>query len=289
MDIRPLQFDAVAMERYTALFARCFPGAEHLNLEYLRWLYVDNPEGRAFGFDAWSGGELAAHYACIPATARLFGQRTPVMLSLNTATDPKFQGQGLFTKLASATYADAADKGVVAVYGVANANSTHGFLRKLGFSLISPLDAKLGFGRVSPLQEATDSVDACTFRREWPSTTLAWRISSPANPFRLVRLDSRNLGVEAPTGRPGVMAWDELTASTGAGATVIGSLPQPRRALHLHLGLRPQSEGKKILWLNIPNKLRPSPLNLIFRPLKTNLSNPPVGTVRLGQLDFDAF
>jgi GNAT superfamily N-acetyltransferase len=123
-----------------------------------------NPDGRAVGFDAWDGERLAAHYVCVPARARVDGRLVPVLLSLNTATHPRLPGQGLFTKLAAMTFEAAGEAGFDGVYGVANANSTPGFIRKLGFQLVRPLDARSGW---ADLRHGRPGPAALSFERSW--------------------------------------------------------------------------------------------------------------------------
>ena len=279
MEVRQISLDAATLSRYAELFLHCFPGARHLDAGYLEWLYCANPAGPAVGFDAWSGDRLAAHYACIPVDAFVAGASARLALSLNTATHPDFQGRGLFTRLAQCTYDAAAASGLAAVYGVANANSTPGFVKKLGFTLVRPLDALVGLGSLPSCHSG-----AVQFARRWTSESLAWRVSSPARPYRLVRHDG-GVAAEAPAGYPGLKAWDELDT----GAASMGSLQRPTHALKLHLGLRPADAVRRGAWMEIPKRLRPSPLNLIYRPLLAGQSVPAADAIRLGQLDFDAF
>jgi GNAT superfamily N-acetyltransferase len=282
IELRPSGYTPELSESYSRLFSRCFPQAKPFEDRYLSWLYADNPDGSVLGYDAWSEGRLAAHYVCIPARAIVHGVSRPVLLSLNTATDPDFQGQGLFTKLADATYQLGASRGFASVYGIANANSTPGFVRKLGFTLVSPLDARVGLGAIG---EAPQSSPALSFRREWTPETLAWRIANPVRPYRLCRPGSQLVGAYAPTGRPGINAWAEVAAADAAGLPT-GSSPLGMR---LHLGLRPRSSRRAGLWMDVPQRFRPSPLNLIFRSLGTEAAPLDPENIYLGQLDFDAF
>lgn len=285
MDIRPIETTPGALTRYRALFEACFPSATHLREAYLHWLYAQNPCGVAVGFDAWAGEQLAAHYVCIPVDALVFGRPVRILLSLNTATHPSFQGKGLFTKLAEATYERGSQMGFGAVYGVANANSTPGFLRKLGFALVRPLDALVGFGRIDPGEPAPAA--EVSFRRLWSAESLRWRMSNPVRPYRMIQLDKRRVGAYAPTGRLGFYAWDELTAPPGMDAERARASLRP--LLRLHLGLRPASWRRPATWVPIPQRLRPSPLNLIYRPLAARIAAPADDSIVLGQLDFDAF
>jgi GNAT superfamily N-acetyltransferase len=94
---------------YTELFQRAFPGNKKLTCEYLHWLYRDNPDGALVGFDAFHEQRLVGHYACIPR--EYVGAEGPkrCLHSVNTATDPEYTRQGLFTRLAEMTY-DAASQ-----------------------------------------------------------------------------------------------------------------------------------------------------------------------------------
>ena len=60
-------------------------------------------------------------------------------LSLNTAVHERARGGGVFTRLAEETYDKARVRGIRVVVGVANANSTPGFVKRLGFTSIGPL------------------------------------------------------------------------------------------------------------------------------------------------------
>ncbi|MGO4222703.1 GNAT family N-acetyltransferase [Lysobacter sp. TAF61] len=284
MEIRPVSTDPKAMAAYEQLFRTCFPNAPHLNATYLRWLYADNPAGEVIGCDAWEGDVLAAHYVCVPVGAVVDGKPMRVMLSLNTATHPDFQGKGLFTRLAEATYELGERLGIAAAYGVANANSTPGFLRKLGFTLVRPLDARVGIGRIEGSDPLATRREA-SFYRDWSPASLSWRVSNPARPYRLVDAGSGVLGAQATTGHTRLWAWDELPMqAAGQQALSAGYF-----GARLHLGLRPRHRYPAMRWFEIPQQFRPSPLNLIFRPLRPEAGVPDADAVVLGQLDFDAF
>ncbi|QWF16142.1 GNAT family N-acetyltransferase [Lysobacter capsici] len=285
MEIRAVSTDAAALASYEQLFQHCFPGASHLNATYLDWLYARNPAGQVIGCDAWEGDTLAAHYVCVPVQAVVAGRPLRVMLSLNTATHPDFQGKGLFTRLADATYQAGAAAGVGAVYGVANANSTPGFIRKLGFTLVRPLDAQIGLGRIDD-RDAQAAREQAEFRRDWSQAALAWRVANPQRSYALVRAADGVVGAQASTGKPGLRAWDEVPLPSGMSAPSAS----PSFGMHLHLGLRPRGgDRKSAMWFDIPQRFRPSPLNMIFRPLGEGVLVPSADSVRLGQLDFDAF
>ena len=77
----PMQYDSTTLARYVGLFQQVFPKSAGFSIAYLSWLYQQNPEGPAIGFDAWEGHDLVAHYACIPCRVELEGFATRAMLS----------------------------------------------------------------------------------------------------------------------------------------------------------------------------------------------------------------
>lgn len=279
----PVRIDDEMLSRYKALFFACFSEADKFRPAVLKWLYADNPDGNAVGFDAFDGERLAAHYVCIPATIRIDGVAVKSLLSLNTATHPDYQGKGLFSKLAAMTYAAAAEQGFHSVYGVANANSTPGFVRKLGFQLIQPLGAMVGVGRLGIDFDQTARL--AQFERVWTPESLGWRCANPANLVTgfqargLAGFHAKAMGSLLPAYAelPGQLALDEI----GAG--------RPLSPLRLYLGLVPTGCGRFSTYVSIPQRFRPSPLNLIFRALAAPEFRLEAGRIHFSFLDFDAY
>ncbi|OFA02589.1 GNAT family N-acetyltransferase [Duganella sp. HH101] len=281
----PVRYDEAALAQYGALFAACFPDASKFTPAYLRWLYADNPDGAAAGYDAWDGERLAAHYVCVPGVARIGGEDVRVLLSLNTATHPDYQGKGLFTRLAALTYDTAREQGYDAVYGVANANSTPGFIRKLGFQLVRPLEARLGWGGVGTRPHGQGA--AASFERQRSPAALAWRCANPDNPVRMRRrgalwqFDAAALSV--------ARAYGELALPAGGGTPDHNHVAGAWAPARLFLGLVPDSERRYTGYPSIPQRLRPSPLNLIYRSLSGRVAQLDPAAIRFSFLDFDAY
>jgi hypothetical protein len=282
MDFLPIRFDRQALASYNVLFETCFSRLPKFELSSLDWLYTQNPDGPAVGFDAIVDSELAAHYVCVPTTIRLNGVLERALLSLNTATHPKYQGKGLFTKLATMTYRLAAEQGYKSVFGVANANSTPGFVRKLGFQLVEPLKAMVGIGR---LDANFDYIAKnAQFERVWTQSALAWRCSNPANPI-CCRTKNGIAGFEAQAMGDRLRAYAELPATNIA----VPSPPTRLLPFRLYLGLAPTGACLFKNYLNIPNRFRPSPLNFIFKDLGDGGRCPESGRLSFSFLDFDAY
>jgi GNAT superfamily N-acetyltransferase len=284
MNFTPIRTDAAALAQYGALFKACFPMTDKFTPRYLAWLYVDNPDGKAVGYDAWDGERLAAHYVCIPARAWVEGLEVPVLLSLNTATHPDYQGKGLFTKLASMTFEAGASQGFDGVYGVANANSTPGFVRKLGFQLVRPLEARVGVGGLRHAPKAAPA--ALSFERSWSADALRWRCANPHNPV-FMKNGAGKLRFHAAASGHKLPAYAELDAG---GVDLAGSAGAPLLSpLRLFIGLAPDASSSYWNYASIPMSLRPSPLNLIYRSFAPRVAALDPARIAFSFLDFDAY
>jgi len=278
-DIRPCGIDDASIAEVTALLTTVFPKAGFTEA-FIRWQYAENPDGSVVGFNTYSSNELVAHYATIPIVTEIKGVRERGLLSLNTATHPGHTGKGLFTGLAKATYAKAAENGLGFVVGVANAASTPGFVRKLGFQLVGPLRALIGFG--SPWGGGDEE---CAFQRVWDSERLQWRLSNPNARYAVRAVRRGEIRVHAASGYP------MLSAVLGAFPQAMISIPNEKVGfgMSLHIGLDPSWQQIQPLHINIPLRFRPSPLNLIFLDLTGKGRTLDAYSVRFRAIDFDAY
>lgn len=278
LTLRPAGVTPEHLAAYADLLGRVFGPAPKFTPEAIAWRYRDNPAGQVVGVDAWDGTRLAAHYVTCPTEAMVEARPTKGLLSLNTATDPDYQGRGLFTRLAEATYAAGAEAGYGFVIGVANANSTPGFLRRLGFQHVGRLAA--GVLARPPRRFHPAQVQ---YVGDWRDGRLAWRLANPAARYR-VGASGELAGVWAPTHLPFVNCGAFLPGEAApAGARGGGPL-----GATLFMGLDPRL--KLDAFLPVPERFRPSPLNLIWRPLAGNAPRElEARAVALNFLDFDPY
>ena len=189
-DIKPLDLSPKGIEICAELLSLVYSRSDQASEEkYLNWEYNLNPIGKAVGYNAWYNNKLAAHYVAQPIIMLINGKEARGLLSINTATHPEHQRKKLFTTLADATYQHAKNLGYSFVIGVANANSTPGFIRKLGFELISPLTAKIGIGRIN--YQSTKNPNTC--ERLWSRESLKWRLR---NPLKKYSINISNVDIE---------------------------------------------------------------------------------------------
>ncbi len=114
-----------------ALFAEVF--RMERPLAHDQWKYGENPFGPPLVVVAEDGNRVVGQYALWPTPLRLGATVYLGAQSLDTMTHPDYQGQGMFTRLASACYEAAAKRDVVAVYGFPNVASYPGFIKRLNF------------------------------------------------------------------------------------------------------------------------------------------------------------
>jgi GNAT superfamily N-acetyltransferase len=274
--IRPAGTAPAQLEAYGRLLNAAFQ-TDRFNTAALAWRYRDNPAGAVVGADAWDGDTLAAHYVTCPLEARIDGAVVKGLLSLNTATHPHYQGRGLFTRLAERAYELGTQAGYRFVIGVANANSTPGFLRKLTFQDVGRLHA----GVLASLPRRFSGAQV-QYQGAWRDDLLAWRLANPDGRYSVAKHGGLT-GVWAKTHLPFIQCGAFL-AEAGA-VTPRGGAPL---AATLFLGLEPRMN--LTAFLPIPERLRPSPLNLIWRSLD---SSAPAAlqreAVALNFLDFDPY
>jgi GNAT superfamily N-acetyltransferase len=281
-DLRAFTHTDEELGRAAALLAEVFPKAG-FTASFLRWQYLENPDGVAQGFNAWDGnGNLAGHYTTIPVRAKLFGAERSGLLSLNTATHPLHSGKGLFTALALDTYDAARSNGHQFVVGVANAASTHGFVSKLGFQLVGPLQAKIGVGTPALGAALTQDMD---FERIWSRDHLSWRIANPNGRYATFG----ECGKQVLTSRTGYPCVSAVLGEFATDVLHSETLLRQKPRLRLYLGMYPEVSWKRSAYLDIPLRLRPSPLHLIFLDLTGQGRSLDASKVYFRCADFDAY
>lgn len=282
ISFQPVQYSDEFLFKYVELFNASFPNVEKFNFEYIAWLYRSNPDGFVVGYDAIFDNKVIAHYACIPSLMNNNGEIVQSLLSLNTATHPDFQGKGLFTKLANLTYELAAQSGYDCVYGIANANSTPGFIKKLGFQFVRPLYASIGLGTF--FKETNSISNLSSFNKVWNVKSLEWRAASPANQIYLNKNNNQELFTAT-------MFGFYCPVSTNLKITQEIKIPTKNiiSPFKLFIGLTPDNMRVNYSHLNIPKFLRPSPLNLIYKSLNARVNTLDGSKVFLSFLDFDGY
>lgn len=272
------------LQKYIVLYQKCFPKAVHLNVDYLKWLYQDNPSGHILGADAYYKDQIVGQVAAIPGEYFLNGRKSRGLLAVNVAVHPQFQGRYLFKKIGLKMCEYAAEEKYEFVIGVANKAATPGWVRQMGFQLVQPLEARIGLGNFK--MDCPLEVEG-PFRRVWSDESFKWRAANPNNPV----FKRYNHG-----------RWQCYAAAKGALLPIYAEFSQETFScnretekhflspLRLFLGLLPR-ESKASLknYYSIPDRYKPSPLNLIYKSLSQKAEMPERGNINFSFLDFDAY
>ena len=241
------EYDDKLLEELVILMNDSFPDCP-FGKDYYRWQYVDNPNGKVVSYNAYFDGMLVAHYAAIPIEMSFEGKIQKGLLSLNTATHSEHRGKGLFVKLAQMTYDHAKEMGYKYVIGVANANSTHGFLMKLGFYQICPLEVRFGIGNIFNYKVEKP------IHVERSDTTIQWRLSNPYYKYSI-----KEKMIFGTIDKP----FFKTVVSENKGLKNTGSIGF--RPFNLYVGLGLEKKGG--LYFKMPNFIKHSPFNLIFKDM----------------------
>lgn len=303
----------MTIDATAALLERVFPDATRISRpEYLRWLYEESPFGTAIEANLDDDEGRAGHYALVPLGLTADGESRAGALSLNTAVDERARGGGVFVKLAGEALDSARERGVGTVVGVANANSTPGFLKRLSFELAGPLpatvllplpgrgqgvrsmwageDAFAAGGVAGAGLEALLAPPARGLARAWTPEALRWRLAAPGSRYALHRSERMLVVSTADHSKPvpvAVLLKAFASAPPSAAerrAAVRAACRFHRAPLAIHAGL---NDMVSFSGPRLPERLRSSPLNLIVR----HLEEPPPSSAfaRFEFLDFDAY
>jgi predicted N-acetyltransferase YhbS len=274
--------DRADLDRTVELMGLGFPGAHKFSPAFLQWQYYDNPAGAPLGCNIDDGERLIGHLMGIPLKVRLQGEETTVTLIMNVATHPDYRGRGLFLELVRRVVAMSAERGHAAVVGVANQQTIRAYETRLGFQNVAGLDA-----HVELLPQEIDfdrALETAVFARALDDATLAWRLKNPANPLRIAGSLFGGLVVEGASTLPLIRSRGVIPRrglSTPARGIVVGPA--------VVLGLTPKGTATRRLALTVPERLRPSPLRLIYINHKKPGDRLDPDRVLFSFLDFDAF
>jgi hypothetical protein len=250
-----------------------------LTPQYLEWIYKQNPNGEVIGFNAYNENRLAAHYALIPISANYKNQRIKALLSINTATMPKHQGQGLFTNLANKTYMKCMNLGFEIVFAVANASSIDGFINKLDFKHIGQLDTFISF--TYPRKIVVKNLEKClTF--PLPKKVFKWRLSNPN--YKYCEYNIGGISVISKNFNIFSRFILKISDSDSYGK----QFTKPKINFWIGISNSYSWSERPLMGIKIPNFLKPSPLHLIYKNLSSDIKLNKA-SIHFEAINFDAF
>ncbi len=266
---------------------------------------------------AWEAridGALVGTVAAIPRNYWVDGKLVRLGVLANLAVDPAARGKGVSVAIGRFMARDAlAAIGAEAIIAVANAKSTPGLVRRVGFRHILSLPVAAGLAlpagnktirscpaidgldtpEIGSILDDFDEASGAPIAPAWTPEKLRWRLSCPAAKFVLHANDHAMIVTKRDTERRLPIAIVVKVFKRRA-ATNTTLRPLLRAACHthrtmfyLHAGVSP---ALPIRGVPVPRRLLPSPLNLLYIKLGPNAPEPEaVRPEPFEFLDFDVY
>lgn len=237
--------------------------------EFILW-YVDNPAGKVISFNAFDGDKMIAHQCFVPCSMKVGDRVVKSIRSMNVVTLPEYRGRGLFSKMTNMAIDFAIEQGFELAYAITNANSYPMFMKYAGFTFVTRLEVKIGYGsNIYPDGERL-------YSNYWTSELLEWRLKYHKYYMKDGCVYSRY--------RPFVNTFMARLPENLAKDIQIERRSSPL-GIYLYVGW-----GAKIKspYFNVPKFVKHSPFNFIYRDL-TNGTLPPITKENLFYqlLDYD--
>ncbi len=267
------------IDQYLKLYSRIFRFKKKKS--YFEWLYIENPSGKFIGIDCYDDEELIGQVGGIPAEFKYFGENSKFLISINVCVDPKYQGQKLFSKMASRFEKLAKEKNFDGIIAIANKAATPAWIKSIGLNFLKQLDVYIGFGKVNNKETNKHDYD---FYSIWNNEKLNWRIKNPFNKTYIVNHQNKKMSIYAKTKYPFIDVYSPVIFSENK----ISINENYRNFLRpiIFLGII-KNLDKKLL-VSLPETIKPSPLNFLYKFInKEKILNP--DKVYFTFLDFDAF
>ena len=206
------------------------------------------------------------------------GEPQPGLFIVNGAVAAAHRRRRLQSRISEAIFEEGARRGFTFCFSTGNRYSTIPLLTR--FRMLRPLEVRLGFGE--PARRKAPARPS--FERRWSEEALRWRLANPEVRYA-VRTDGSATSILAPSGFPGISAL-LMQMSDCYGLAGGGDAPRP---LRVWLGVDPSVDWRRSAYVPIPQRLRPSPLNLVFRDLTGGDYLPDPRRLVFHGLDCDAY
>lgn len=189
--------------QFCELYRKCFNDC--IDEEIVIKRYINNPYDDLLMYAAIDDDRIVANYSATPMRVMVDGCEVKAALSINTMTDPVYEGRGLFVKLATQLYEYMIEEQYGLICGFPNYLSNGVFTNKLGWkdiyeypTLLLDLSGKdeKNF-ELSDAVELLDTTEGLETKNESgiyvvkDSEYLRWRYDNhPTNKYHVLKLSS---------------------------------------------------------------------------------------------------
>lgn len=107
-----------------------------IDLNYLKWKFLDTPFGRGFGFGAWDKSKLVGFVGVWPLKLWAEDKEVSACAGGDTMVDPAYRGKGIFTQLTQRLLHKIDETDLIFRYSVPGKMSYPGYIKKLNHKLV---------------------------------------------------------------------------------------------------------------------------------------------------------
>ncbi|MDA7605079.1 GNAT family N-acetyltransferase [Candidatus Pelagibacter sp.] len=268
------------VDSYLDLYNKCF-NKFNKDLVYLNWLYLKNPMGTYLGIDAFDNSRLVGQVGGIPINFKYSNTSVKTLLLLNTCIDIKYRGGRLFYNLAKNLEKSLIENDYELLIGIGNKVATPAWKRSIQLRHLCKLKTFIGFCDFSKTQNL---IKKYNFFVDWNDEMIKWRYSNPINKTRIVNIRNNQL-VYSETGIPFVKVYTPLLFNNVKNEYI----ESKNNFLNLKVFIGLSNEiNSSFLFREIPEYLKPSPLNFLYKFLKKDFIIKQ-DEIFFSYLDFDIF
>ena len=265
---------------YIKLYKKAFKNFNK-DYDYFRWLYVNNPQGNFVGVDCYDNDILIGQVGGIPHEFVYNQKKVKFLISINVCVDPKYQGQWLFSKMLVKFEQIAKDLNFDGIIGIANKAASPFWQRSIKLVKLRALDVFVGYGNINSEQIKKENYNFYTL---WNKENLEWRMSNPIN--KTFFYSNKNVqSIYSKTDFPLIDAYSPMIFFDND--IKLNIIKKKNYRPIVYIGLINDFKKKTFLF-DLPEFLKPSPLNFLYKFLKSdNILDPK--KIFFTFLDFDAF
>ena len=263
------------LELYLKLYKECF-NKYNRGLNYIDWLYKNNPEGLFLGVDIYFNNRLIGQVCGYKSSFNYKGSIKKVIVPVNVCVKKEFRKKNFFVNAVKKFEKLCYEQNIDLIIGIANKSATPGWIR-LQYNFLKSLDVFF-FSESFGLEKIEFNENI--FYSKWDDDKIHWRINNPENKIILFDKNSR-LIAKAGTQIPFINV-----ISTFPNETNNKLINLSKNKFNIFLGTIPNINQKM---LKLPNVLKKSPLNFIYKDLKNENFILNKNQCFFSFLDFDAF
>ena len=282
MAIKFFKSDLNKLSKYVELYKRCFkkyPDKKDYN--YFTWLYKNNPIGSFIGIDAFDTDKNIeiGQVGGIPYNFNYQGKTIKVLQSINVCVDKRYRGQKLFKEMSSRLEHYAKELNYSFIIAIANSLATPAWMNSISMKFLRKLDVFLTYN-LSEFEHMT--FDEKIFRSIWDEKLINWRINNPFNEVKIIS------GNKIKFLSPSVFSIFKVFSFLENNDYSINYNKDEKKIIpNLFIGLLP--EKTKSLHFKIPEIIKPSPLNFLYKDISQKRLNLTKENCYFTYLDFDAY